>query len=125
MAQGRAGSSSSAARKPVIEVTIKHVESKRELARITIENTGGTTDKGDYSIRIAADRVGAVGIIQRGVYGFPRLRYNVLALLLQALKTLDEDELRLEDEVGPSDMAREQRRVGSALQAWTSRLHHH
>ena len=87
-----------------------------ELGKITLEKITDHPDgSADYSARFAVDRVGAVGIHQRRLDNFPRLEYNVLALLLQALNTLDESELRLEDGISPSDMARQVRGLGPAL----------
>lgn len=88
----------------MIEVVIRHKESQAELGRIEIEDVtiGGnkTDDIGDYSVRIGVERIGSVGIIQRGLIRFPRRRYNVLALLKQALETLEPEDLELD---GPYD----------------------
>lgn len=80
----------------MIEVIIRHKGSKAELGRIEIENVGGTEDEGDYSVRFGVERIKAVGIHRRGFLSFPRKKYNVMALLLQALNTLEPDELELE-----------------------------
>lgn len=86
-----------------IEVVIRHKDSQVELAHIEIENVGGgmqPTDKpdeleefGDYSVRFGVHKGRGTGFHQRGIHSFPRKRYNVLALLLQALNTLDPSEL--------------------------------
>lgn len=87
-----------------------------ELGKITLEKITDHPDgSADYSARFAVDRVGAVGIHQRRLDNFPRLEYNSLALLLQALNTLTEQELRLEDGVSPPDMARQVRGLGPTL----------
>lgn len=83
----------------MIEVIIRHAGSERELGRIEIENVSDSAGEyGDYSIRFAVDKIRAVGIHQRGLHGFPRTKYNVLALLLQALNTLLPDELKFDGE---------------------------
>lgn len=82
----------------MIEVLIRHKGSQTELGRIEIENISDeASDLGDYSIKFAVERVAAVGLHRRSMLAFPRRRYNVLGLLLQALNTLAPDELRLED----------------------------
>ena len=107
----------------MIEVIISDEDG--ELGRITLERlTDHADSSSDYSVRFAVERIGAVGLHQRSLYNFPRLRYNVLALLLQALQTLDKNELELEDGISASDMARRQHRTLPALQAWKSRLRH-
>ena len=105
----------------MIDVIIMHRESNTELGRIIIENVSTQEDEaeGSYSVRFAVDRCGAVGVHQRGISHFPRLRYNVLALLLQALNTLDESELKLTDGTRSSNLARRFRGIGSAIQSWT------
>lgn len=108
----------------MIEVIISDEEG--ELARITLEKITDHPDgTADYSARYAVERGNAVGIHQRRLDNFPRLEYNALALLLQALNTLDESELRLEDGTSASDLGGEERGVSSALQTWTSKLHRH
>lgn len=91
----------------MIEVTVR-VNGEDEVAYIRIENvTPEETEYADYSIHFAVDRaLGAVGVHQRGVAGFPRLRYNALALVRQALATLEPYELELEHGTSPSDLAR-------------------
>jgi hypothetical protein len=83
----------------MIEVTITHVGSGVELGRVTIENVQMNDDgSADYSVRFGVDRHDAFGVHQRGIFGFPRKRYNAFGLLLQALNTLDPGELELEAE---------------------------
>lgn len=80
----------------VIIVTIKHAESGALLGEIKIENVSASAgDLGDYSVRFGVEKIGAVGVHQRGIMNFPRTKFNVLALLRQALATLEEDELSL------------------------------
>lgn len=77
----------------MIEVIIRHVGSEVELARIEIENVSVSDDSGDYSVRFGVHKGEGLGFHQRGIFGFPRTKYNVLALLLQALNTLEPREL--------------------------------
>ena len=81
-----------------IEVIVRHKGTEVELARIEIENIGGDTEYGDYSVRLLAHKGQGTGVHQRGITEFPRRRYNVLALLLQALNTLGPSELEFEGE---------------------------
>lgn len=108
----------------MIEVVItKRVpgEEPEELAYIKIINVSDYEAKnadmnlGDYTAQFATERCGAVGLHRRIVRGFPRTKYNALALVRQALATLQPYELELESDVGPSDLARRQRRPGRAL----------
>lgn len=96
-----------------------------ELARMRISNLDGDVDEASYSVEFAVNRVGDTALFQRGIFRFPRNKFNVLALLKQALETLDEGELKLDGTISPSDMERRQRGALRSLQAWTSRLHHH
>jgi hypothetical protein len=81
----------------MIEVTIRHVGSDVQLGRITIENIQMNQDgTADYSIQFGVDRHSAVGVHRRAIWGFPREKYNVFALLLQALNTLEPPELELD-----------------------------
>src|SRR5688572_1965267 len=84
----------------MIEVVINHKESGAELGRIEIENvTIGATvfdDVADFSVRIGVNKIHSIGIIQRGIVRFYRRKYNVLALLKQALETLEPEDLELD-----------------------------
>lgn len=80
----------------MIEVLIRHKESGAELGRIDIENIHAEGEFGNYSVRFGVEKIGSVGVHQRGIINFPRTKYNVLALLLQALKSLDPPELELQ-----------------------------
>jgi hypothetical protein len=82
----------------MIEVIIRHAESDAELGRITIENVSDLQDDeyADYSVRFGVDRAEGLGIHQRGIYKFPRHRYNVFGLLRQALNTLEPSDLELD-----------------------------
>lgn len=106
----------------MIEVTVRHVDSGVDLARIRIENThdGIDDDHRNYSVRFAADRCGAVGLHQRGVYAFPYTKYNVLALLRQVLNTLEPSELELEHGTRSSDLAGRFKGIGRKIQGWKS-----
>lgn len=96
-----------------IEVVLTHQETGTVLGKITIENVSGDDTHADYSVKFAADRLGAIGLQRRAVYAFPRTKYNVLALLLQALNTLEPPELELEDGVSSSNLANSFRNRGS------------
>lgn len=76
-----------------IEVIVRHKGTEIELARIEIENVGIDGEHGDYSVRLLVHKGKGTGVHQRGITSFPRTKYNVLALLLQALNTLTPDEL--------------------------------
>lgn len=103
----------------MIEVTLTHVGSGVELGRITIENVQMNDDgTADYSIRFGVDRHEAVGIHQRALFGFPREKYNVFALLLQALSTMEPDELRLDGDLSSKQPLKKE--LGSRLRKWRS-----
>lgn len=80
----------------VIEVIIRHKGSEVELGRIEIENVSGDGEFGNYSVRFGVDRIKAVGLHRRAMLNFPRTKYNVLGLLLQALNTLEPAEMEFE-----------------------------
>lgn len=88
-----------------------------EIAYIRIENVDSHPDgTADYAVHIAVDRAqGAVGLHKRPVMNFPRTKYNVLGLLLQALNTLEPSELELERDTSTSDLARRFGRIRGAL----------
>ncbi len=97
-------------------IYVKIESSDGELARIEIENAGGNLYEGEYIVRFAVSRGKEwVGLHNRSFGAFPRTQYNVLALLMQALNTLDPKELELESDVDPSDLEREVRRALPAL----------
>lgn len=78
---------------------MRHVGSNKELAKITVENVSDEAGEfGNYSVQIGVEKGKSVGIHQRGLIGFPRKKYNVLGLLLQALLTLDARELEWDGE---------------------------
>jgi hypothetical protein len=82
-----------------IEVVIRHKESGAELGHIDIENVSEEKeDTGDYSVRFAVEKITGVGIHQRAIFNFPRREFNVLALLLQALNTLEPRDLAFSGE---------------------------
>ena len=82
----------------MLEVIVRHTESKAELAKITIENVSddGDGEFANYSVRFGVEKGQSVGIHQRGILNFPRKKYNVFALLLQALNTIDPSELEFD-----------------------------
>ena len=90
----------------MIEVIIRHKGADVELGRIEIENVSDSAgEMGHYSVRFAVERIGRVGLHQRGILDFPRTKYNVLALLLQALNTLVPEDLELDGEPTPDKMS--------------------
>ena len=105
----------------MIEVRIYHVDDAAiadevEIGRVRIERVETYSDKtADYAINFAVERMRAVGLHTRVIRAFPRLKYNVLGLLVQALSTLEEGELSLEPKVSSRDMARPVRGIGSAF----------
>lgn len=84
----------------MIEVVIRHKESGAELGRIEIENVSEQAsvfdETADYSVSIGVERIKSVGLHRRGIINFPRRKYNVLALLRQALETLEPEDLELD-----------------------------
>lgn len=106
----------------MIEVEIKL--NGEILARMEIKSESlAEEDLADYSVKYAVERGSAIGLHKRMLYGFPRKRYNALALLRQALMTLEEKELELERGFDPdatnendrsADLAR---RLGRALRS--------
>lgn len=81
----------------MIEVIIRVKGEQFPLARVEIENLSGYGgDTADYSVRFGVDKMDGLGLHQRGIRAFPRKKYNVLALLRQALMTLEERDLELD-----------------------------
>lgn len=70
----------------------------REMAHIRIENLNDSSDPelANYSIQFAVDTADGIAVYQRHIEAFPRKKYNTLALLRQALQTLEEKELGLD-----------------------------
>jgi hypothetical protein len=96
------------------------------LGHIKILNvTERVTEFADYKVEFRVERGTALGAHKRMIYGFPRKQYNVFALILQALNTLNEKDLKLERDfdpdqaIVPADMAR---RLGEALREIQARL---
>lgn len=98
----------------MIEVIVRHMGSETELARIEIENVSTTDDGlyGNYSVRFGVNKVGGVGLHRRGVLHFPRTKYNVLALLIQALSTLDPQDLEFTEPWDERDPLQKLRELG-------------
>lgn len=84
-----------------IEVIIRHKESDTELGRIEIENVMDSHDPdyGNYAVRFGVEKIKSVGVHTRTMLNFPRTKYNVLGLVLQALNTLDPVDLELEGDL--------------------------
>lgn len=108
----------------MITVSIDH--DGDELGVITIEKLADYLDgTADYSARFSIDRVLAVGVHQRPIRKFPRLKTNALGLLLAALMTLDEREMSLEDGVEASDLAGKERRTVRSIRGPKERRRNH
>jgi hypothetical protein len=104
-------------------ITVRITNSEHEeLAEIRIEWLDRKRSR--FSAEFAVDRLEAIGLIRRN-FAFERQDGNVLALLKEALATLDDSQLEIEkDGASTSDLARRQPRTGKAVQVGTSRLHH-
>lgn len=110
----------------MLEVNLTTRSGELELGRVLITNIEmHDDDTADYSVQFAVERCGAVGLHQRVIRHFPRTKYNALALLLQALNTLDPKELELEDGTDSSDLARRQRGTLPEIQGGQGPLYHH
>jgi hypothetical protein len=114
----------------MIEVII--LKNGEPLATVEIKNVQVHSDgTADYRVLFAVERGSAVGIHRRPIFRFPRKRLNALALLRQALNTLDEKELELERDFNPdettvsTDLARRLRGAMREIQREVSRLHRH
>lgn len=87
----------------MIRVTVElipgeHEERKILLSQMQIENISGNDERwpdfGDYSVQVVTDQ-GDISLQQRTFKNFPRLKYNVWALILQALATFNHKDLIL------------------------------
>lgn len=110
-------------------IEVKAYHDGIEIARLKFTKIGeGPFMHADYDVEIAVERLGpqrAVGLYRRRINRHPRLRENVLGLLRSALDELEDEEIRLDDHTRPQDLARRVGRLGTTIQAWSSRLHHH
>lgn len=80
----------------MIVVTLQVEPGEYEIGRIEIENVQVNEDgTADYAIRFGVEKIAGVGMHTRAIFGFPREKYNVLALLRQALETLEPEDLEL------------------------------
>lgn len=90
----------------MIRVTVELIPrrggAKRELARLDISNVSGPgAGAANYSIQGAYEHPnGDRTIIQTGLYGYERLRWNVLGLLYAALTAIGEESMRANPEKG-------------------------
>ena len=73
----------------------------RELAVIRIENLEDSIDPeiGNYSIEFGVHTGDGYAVYQRQIEAFPRKKFNTLALIRQALNTLEEKELSLDGDI--------------------------
>lgn len=92
----------------------------QQLGEIRIERLEGNlatygkaADSYRYVAQYAVERGGAIGVHSRS-FTFPRLKGNVLALVLAALTELSEEELVLENgPVDPSELDRSRKGISS------------
>lgn len=101
-------------------IRVKIKVGNREIALIRITNLEDSDDPefGNYSIEFGVDTAEGFAVYQRSIEAFPRRKYNALALLRQALNTLDEKELRLDGDIDsprPPDDAGISRRLAWRL----------
>jgi hypothetical protein len=93
-------------------IRVKDAVDQPALARIEIENVSGDDFVlADYSVRFGVDKTAEVGLHQRAIYGFPRKKYNVLALLRQALLSLEPEDLELQGSI-PDEAHRPRHHLG-------------
>lgn len=90
----------------MIRVTVElipagHEDRKILLSQMHIENISWQDEKwpeyGDYSVQVVTDQ-GDISLQQRSFKNFPRMKYNVWALILQALATFNHKDLVLGDD---------------------------
>lgn len=97
-----------------MKITITEANGKTLATIDIVEVDQNPDDTCNYSIKFKVNKKSGVGLHQRGIFGFPSKKYNVLALLLQALNTLQEKELR-HGEGSSADLARSERGARAAL----------
>ena len=93
-------------------------EDGKPLAELEIEQLdGGSPSSSDFSVRFASDNGGGVvDLRQRVLYGFNLAKYNVLALVSEALNLLELNEMEWDVAPGdPANLARAERRTRPAL----------
>lgn len=99
----------------VIKVVASHTDTGQVLAELEIEWLEQVDERlHRYSLRIAVEGIGEIQLRQRS-FLFPRLEGNTLALMITALSTLEEQDLRFPDGTSASDLARRFGRSGKAL----------
>lgn len=110
----------------MIRAQILHEDSDgvvTEIAAVRIERMDSGDLYSDYVAEFVLNRgSGNTGLHRRSVLSYPRRKYNGLALLYQAIKTLDREALELDGDPDSSTVARRRSRAMRALQAWESRL---
>lgn len=87
----------------VIELHRPGSDRPEELGRLEIANFGGDTPVADYSVKAVMREPGRdLRILQRPLYNFDRLRWNILGLLHQSLEALGPDTMKAsEDDLRP------------------------
>lgn len=106
----------------MILVTITSGDHELGLVRITNLEDSDDPEYGNYSIELGVDTAAGFAVYQRSIESFPRKKFNALALLRQALNTLEEKELRLDGDITAPRSPRDARlsrslawRLGGAL----------
>lgn len=115
----------------MIEVVV--LKNGEPIAHVEIKNieTSVHGTMANYSVKYAVERGSAVGLHTRLIHHFPRTKYNALALVRQALTTLEERELELEEgfdvDQAPvsTDLARRLSGAVREIRAGVGKLHRH
>lgn len=94
----------------MIEVSIKSGDYEVALIRITNLEDSLDPELGNYSIEFGVDTIAGFAVYQRSIEAFPRKKFNALALVRQALMTLEEKELSLDGD--PDHRPRPPRHAG-------------
>ena len=89
------------------------VKGEMRIERVSPSSAPGLDD---YSVEFAADSgAGWVDAKRRMLYGFNTKKYNVLALVSEALNVLEFKDMEMTDADHPGHMARGQLGIGQAL----------
>lgn len=108
----------------MIRVTVELVPAGNEdrkilLSQMQIENIEWDNDEkwpeyGDYSVQVVTDQ-GDISFQQRSFKNFPRLKYNVWALILQALATFNHKDLVLGEDHDVKGTPKHRKAITEAL----------
>ena len=109
-------------------ITVRVEINGQELALIRIQNLeeGNGLGKSLYAAEFVYDKMrGATGVVRK-TFWHNRLEQNILALLKEALATLEPHNLEFEGgPVSPSDLAWRFRGAGAKVQGWARQLRNH